>query len=338
MAAVTEERACPACDMPVYPDEDYCEACGQRLDAPVVARRCPGCSSAAISADGYCDDCGLRQPEASDHTEAEVPGAAGVSDRGKRHRRNEDAMALMATAGALGPGVAAVVCDGVSSSSRPEDASRIAADTGAAALAEAYGSGAAPEAATRTAIARAAEAVAGLVGHDAETTQPDAEPPSCTYVSALTHGASVTVGWVGDSRAYWLAGDGGRLLTEDDSWAGQMVASGAMTEEEAERHPNAHVITAWLGADAGELDPHVVTFTPEGPGVVLVCSDGLWNYYPEAADLLAAAPSAASRPLEAARTLTGLANDAGGRDNITVVVIPFPSTSPSAQQSEEKAE
>lgn len=334
MAAVTEERACPACDLPVYPDEDYCEACGQRLDAPVVTRRCPGCSSAAISEDGYCDACGLRQPDASDHTEIEAAGAAGVSDRGKRHSRNEDAMALTGTA----DGVAAVVCDGVSSSSRPEVASRIAADTGAAALAETRASGAGPEAATRTAIARAGEAVAGLTGHRGETTQPDAEPPSCTYVSALTHGASVTVGWVGDSRAYWLAGDGGQPLTEDDSWAGQMVASGAMTEEEAERHPNAHVITAWLGADAGELDPHVRTFTPEGPGVVLVCSDGLWNYYPEAADLLASAPSAASRPLEAARTLTGLANDAGGRDNITVVVIPFPSTPPSAQQSEEPAE
>jgi serine/threonine protein phosphatase PrpC len=145
----------------------------------------------------------------------------------------------------------------------------------------------------------------------------------------------VTIGWIGDSRAYWLAEDGGRRLTADDSWAGQMVASGALTEEEAERHPNAHVITAWLGADAGELDPHVWTFTPEGPGVVLVCSDGLWNYYPEADALLAAAPSAASRPMEAARTLTGLANDAGGRDNITVVVIPFPS---SAQQTEEPAE
>jgi serine/threonine protein phosphatase PrpC len=335
MAAVAEERACPACSLPVYPGEDYCEACGQRLDAPVT-RRCPGCSSTAISEDGYCEHCGLRQPDGSDHSEIEAAGAAGVSDRGKRHSRNEDAMALAGTA----DGVAAVVCDGVSSSSRPEDASRLAADTGAAALAEARASGADPESATRTAVARAGEAVAGLGAHSGETTQPNAEPPSCTYVSALTHGASVTVGWIGDSRAYWLPADGvGDRLTDDDSWAGQMVASGALTEEEAERHPNAHVITAWLGADAGELDPHVRTLTPDGPGVVLVCSDGLWNYYPEAAELAAAAPSAASRPLEAAKTLTALANDAGGRDNITVIVIPFkPSTPPSEHQTEEQAE
>jgi serine/threonine protein phosphatase PrpC len=330
MAAVTEERTCPACDLPVYPGDDYCEACGQRLDAP-VARRCPSCSSTALSEDGYCDECGMRQPRPSDHTEIEVAGAAGVSDRGKRHSRNEDAMALAETA----DGVAAVVCDGVSSSSRPEDASRLAADTAAAALAEARAAGTDPETAMRTAVLRAGEAVAGLGGHGDGTTQPTAEPPSCTFVSALTHGGSATIGWIGDSRAYWLAEDGGRRLTADDSWAGQMVTSGAMTEEEAERHPNAHVITAWLGADAGELDPHVWTFTPEGPGVVLVCSDGLWNYYPEASALLAAAPSAASRPLEAAKTLTALANDAGGRDNITVVVIPFTS---SPHQSEEQAE
>jgi serine/threonine protein phosphatase PrpC len=233
-------------------------------------------------------------------------------------------------------GVAAVVCDGVSSSSRPEDASRLAADTGAAALAELVAAGADAETATRTAVARAAEAVAGLTGGDGDATQPTGEPPSCTYVSALTHGTSVTVGWVGDSRAYWLPeGGGGSRLTDDDSWAGEMVATGAMTAEQAEHHPNAHVITAWLGADATDLDPHVRTLTPDGTGVVLVCSDGLWNYLPEAADLAEAVPAAASEPLEAARALTRLALGAGGRDNITVVVIPFP---PSVSPSEEHAE
>lgn len=319
--AAPEERPCPACGQPVFADDDYCEACGQRLDAP-VRRRCPSCGATAISEDGYCDQCGLRQPDGTDHVEYETGGAAGVSDRGKRHSRNEDAMALTGA----GDGVAGVVCDGVSSSSHPEDASRIAADTAAAALAELRGQGADAESATRTAVARAAEAVAGLAGGSGETTQPT-EPPSCTYVSALTHGGSVTVGWIGDSRAYWLPAEGAaERLTEDDSWAGQMVASGAMTEEEAERHPNAHVITAWLGADADGVEPHVRTLTPDGPGVVLVCSDGLWNYYPEPAALAAAVPDAATKPLDAARALTRLANEAGGRDNITVVIIPFTPT------------
>ncbi|MCW2859894.1 MAG: Serine/threonine protein phosphatase PrpC [Actinoallomurus sp.] len=327
---MTEEQTCPACDQPVYPGEDYCEACGHRLDAPVP--RCPGCGATVTGVDGYCDRCGLRQPDGTDHVELEIPGAAGVSDRGLRHSRNEDAMELTGTR----DGVAAVVCDGVSSSTRPEDASRVAADTGAAALAELVAAGADAETATRTAVARAAEAVAGLVGGDGEATQPTGEPPSCTYVSALTHGSSVTVGWIGDSRAYWLPeGGGGSRLTDDDSWAGEMVSTGAMTAKEAESHPNAHVITAWLGADATDVDPHVRTLTPDGPGVVLVCSDGLWNYLPEAAELSAAVSSAASEPLDAARALTHLALEAGGRDNITVVVIPFP---PSVPPSEEQAE
>lgn len=324
--AAPEERPCPACRQPVYADEDYCEACGQRLDAP-VRRRCPNCGATAISEDGYCDQCGLRQPDGTDHVEYKVAGVAGVSDRGKRHSHNEDAMALTGTR----DGVAAVVCDGVSSSSRPEDASRIAADTGAAALAELRDAGADAESATRTAAARAAEAVAGLAGAGGQTTQPT-EPPSCTYVSALTHGESVTVGWIGDSRAYWLPTEGtGERLTDDDSWARQMVTSGALTEEEAERHPNAHVITAWLGADADEVEPHVRTIDPDGPGVVLVCSDGLWNYYPEPTALAAAVPDAAAQPLDAARALTRLALEAGGRDNITVVIIPFTPTQEEAE-------
>ncbi len=333
-AQETKQRTCPACDAPVYPDEDFCESCGHRLDSPVAT--CTGCGSRDLN-DGYCDHCGLRQPVGGDHVELELSRAAGVSDRGLRHSHNEDAMA-MADAGSL---VAAVVCDGVSSSSRPEDASRAAADAGVATLVELLAAGQSPEAATLAAAHRAGAAVAALDGAAPEAAKrgpgggtqrvmppgalASSEPPSCTYVSALVGASAVTVGWIGDSRAYWLPASGeGRALTDDDSWAGQMVAAGVMSDEEAQAHPNAHVITAWLGADAEELDPHVSTFTPDGPGVVLVCSDGLWNYYPEAAELAAAAPGAASRPLETARSLTRLANDAGGRDNITVVVIPFP--------------
>jgi serine/threonine protein phosphatase PrpC len=308
---------------------------------------CTGCGSRELG-DGYCDHCGLRQPVGSDHVETETSTAAGVSDRGLRHSHNEDAMA-MADAGDL---VAAVVCDGVSSSSRPEDASRAAADTGVATLVELLAAGQSPEEATLTAAHRAGAAVAGLEGAVPGApkrgpgggtqrvmppgAQVSSEPPSCTYVSAVVGASSVTVGWIGDSRAYWLptAGEGKRL-TDDDSWAEQMVAAGVMSDADAQAHPNAHVITAWMGADADELDPHVSTFTPDRPGVILVCSDGLWNYCPEAADLLAAAPGAASEPLETARSLTRLAIDAGGRDNITVVVIPFPAH---AHPKMEKAE
>ncbi|TDD64686.1 protein phosphatase 2C domain-containing protein [Actinomadura rubrisoli] len=420
------ELSCPTCGEIVYAGEKFCEECGHRLDgrgpdsapdtlggvpregvtikqssssvrsrrtaAPV--RPCTGCGGTAIDADGYCENCGLRQPADRDHVEIELPApgaangtrrlaAAGASDRGLRYSRNEDALALLAHSA----GIATVVSDGVGSSQRPEDASRAAADTGAAELAARLDSGEDPEDATRAAALKAAEAVAALAASPSEA-------PSCTYVSAVTHDGSVTVGWVGDSRAYWLAADepgtagasgtseagaseagggsGGdgdgpdtaefavadldtgdmaelgpsRQLTEDDSWAAIMVAEGALTEAEAEAHPNAHVITAWLGADAEEVRPHVRTFRPAGPGTLLVCSDGLWNYFPAAADLAAllaapareAAPGPAdgpgADPLGAARTLVRRALDAGGRDNITVAVIPLPS--PATTQSTEQ--
>ncbi|MWK33318.1 hypothetical protein GEV43_04175 [Actinomadura sp. J1-007] len=210
------ELACPTCGEVVYPGEDFCEACGGRLGngpapdsggAPAApgpsARVCAGCGGARIDADGYCETCGLRQPAERDHVELEVPSAsggdppaaAGASDRGKRYSRNEDALAMAAHAN----GIAAVVCDGVGSSPHPEDASRAAADTGAADLVARLDAGEDPAAATREAALKAAAAVAALAPSPSES-------PSCTYVSAVTGPDSVTVGWIGDSRAYWLSG------------------------------------------------------------------------------------------------------------------------------------
>ncbi len=77
-----------------------------------------------------------------------------------------------------------------------------------------------------------------------------------------------------------------------------------------------------MGADSGEIDAHVSTVAPTGPGAVVLCSDGLWNYHPEARELAEAVPHAGERPREAARTYVELALRAGGKDNITVVVIP----------------
>lgn len=287
---------CPVCSLPGLPGERFCEECGQ----PLGAELCAVCGAGAVDADGYCGRCGVRQPTGRDHAEIEFTAGtvrvAGVSDRGLRHSRNEDAMALTQVDGAP-PTAIGIVCDGVSTSPQPDEASQTASDIAAAVLAKQLREGVEAADATDRAVRAAAEAVAGLAAseHDA---------PACTLVSAVVGAGHVTVGWVGDSRAYWLAGAGSALLTHDDAGPG-------------------HLLTAWLGADAGEVSPHVRAFAPEGPGVVLVCSDGLWNYYPDPVALADAVPDAAADPLEAARTLVKLALQAGGRDNITVLVIPF---------------
>jgi serine/threonine protein phosphatase PrpC len=145
-------------------------------------------------------------------------------------------------------------------------------------------------------------------------------------VCALARPDEITVGWLGDSRAYWLAppdsAEPARLVTADHSWAAQMVAAGVLDETAAMRDPRAHAITRWLGA-GGTAEAEAATLRPSVQGALLLCTDGLWNYLPDAADLAAVALPELARggPIAAAEALTALALDAGGRDNITVVVI-----------------
>ena len=311
-------------------------------------RPCPKCGVAVGPADNFCEDCGHdllvsrsdwdgeveRRQHGRDRVEFMLGPVAGVSDRGRRGHTNEDAMAL---ATVRRPGcwdvvetVVTVVCDGISSARRPEQASLAAAEAGIGALLAGLRSGSDAESATRDGAAAAAAAVVQLARPDDGN-----NPPSCTYVSAVVSGGGpsgtvadrVTIGWLGDSRAYWLAEASApsACLTSDDSWAVRMVEAGALTAERAFADERAHTLVRWVGADAGDPEPRVRTFEPPGPGVVLVCSDGLWNYLPDAGELAAATlPLAETDPLAAAKELTQFALDAGGRDNITVVVVSVP--------------
>ncbi|WP_369405300.1 protein phosphatase 2C domain-containing protein [Streptacidiphilus melanogenes] len=294
------------------------------------ARVCVGCGAQRIDTDGYCEACGLAQPRPRDHQERSLNGVCGVSDRGHRHHRNEDAFAVAATSRPDGgSAVVAVVCDGVSSATRPDDASQAAADSASEALLEALESGVEPETAMTEAIMTAANRVDELA--DEFEREPSRNAPACTIVSAVLTEGRVTVGWVGDSRAYWFPDDrsGSRRLTVDDSWATRMVEAGLMSEAEAFADARAHAITGWLGADAIEVEPHTLTFTPDAPGTVLICTDGLWNYAEAAADLAAVVPAdARTKPLHAAQTLARYACDRGGHDNVTVALLPVDGIEP----------
>ena len=234
-------------------------------------------------------------------------------------------MALAAEQAPDGPVVVAVVCDGVSSSARPDEASQVAAQAALPVLVAAVQAGGDLAAASLASVAAARRSVAALQGAGGDTS-------ATTFVSAVASGYEVTLCWLGDSRAYWLGqpASESRLLTRDDSVAGGMVAAGLADEAAAMASPHAHVLTRWLGGDAADLadDPdraaHVERYTPPGPGALLICSDGLWNYLPEAADLAGLAlPKALSDPLGAAADMVKFAIDAGGADNITVVLIPY---------------
>jgi serine/threonine protein phosphatase PrpC len=354
----TEDVECSSCGALVGVWDRYCENCGRELAPPVDSAgtpgaigECPVCSAdpeapvGGVTDDGYCETCGHKMPSDRDHVPVSLGLLAGLSDRGLRHARNEDAMALATSRSATMPPVAiAVVCDGVSTSPRPDEASLAAARAAVRVLLTGVRMDADPEEASRDALQAAFAALEAAAGPDGA--------PACTYASAMVGQDSVTVCWLGDSRVYWLAPPDAshppvpadattrplslspawsvsRCLTRDDSMAAELVATGLLSEEEAMASPQAHVITQWLGADFPDYNAHVKRISLSGPGAILVCTDGLWNYRPEAADLASIAlPGGLTSPLDAVTELVKIANDEGGRDNITAVLVPFPPSTP----------
>ncbi|MFD9545387.1 PP2C family protein-serine/threonine phosphatase [Streptomyces sp. NPDC060022] len=345
--------ACPSCKEPLEEGDKYCGVCGHDLLAlsqppptgnPPATPGVPRADQAAgqvcvtrraghVDDDGYCDNCGHAQPRESDRREQELGAVAAVSDRGLRRDRNEDAFAVSATSLPDGsPAAVAIVCDGVSSAARPDEASAAAASAANQSLLAALERGPPPQRAMHQAIVAASEAVNSLARPQADPCEHDPHchqnAPACTIVGALVADGLLTVGWIGDSRVYWVPVDRTRppaRLTQDDSWAAQMVAAGLMNETEAYADTRAHAITGWLGADACELKPHIGSFKPDRPGAVLVCTDGLWNYA-EAAQDMARVLRAGTHPspLHSARALVSHAMDRGGHDNVNVAVLRFP--------------
>ncbi|GAA4872016.1 PP2C family protein-serine/threonine phosphatase [Serinicoccus chungangensis] len=274
---------------------------------------CASCGG-GFDEEGWCTRCGERRPDPRHHvTSAPSAAVAGVCDRGRRHRDNEDAMALWADDDEPGRAVL-VVCDGVSSAPRSAEASLAAAE---AALEQLRGPGD-PEGRHDRAARAAADAVAAVAAESHR------DSPSCTYVSAVVEDGRASIASIGDSRAYWLpdAGEPHRL-TSDDSMAEEQVRAG-IPRAEAEAGPLAHTITRWLGPDSPDHRPGTATHDVAAPGWLLLASDGLWNYASDPADLAAVVRSVAARaghsPAALAQGLVDWANEQGGADNITVAL------------------
>jgi protein phosphatase len=140
----------------------------------------------------------------------------------------------------------------------------------------------------------------------------------------LTHDESGTVFPtlfnVGDSRAYQLRDGALRQLSEDHSVAEEWVRMGRLTPEEALTHPRRHQLTRALGIE-GELDIDVLTISARPGDRLLLCSDGLSN---ELSPETLAQMASADEPLEdVVEHLVAAANEAGGHDNISAVLIEF---------------
>jgi serine/threonine protein phosphatase PrpC len=146
----------------------------------------------------------------------------------------------------------------------------------------------------------------------------DASGMGTTVTAALLTGGRVTLGHVGDSRAYRIRDGELEQLTEDHSLVADLMRSGRLTPEEAEAHPQRSVITRALGTDP-EVDIDTLSVEAEPGDVFLLCSDGLTTMVgdEDILGILEAAPTLDA----AAKELVRAANTGGGEDNVTVVLF-----------------
>jgi serine/threonine protein phosphatase PrpC len=186
----------------------------------------------------------------------------------------------------------------------------------------------------RDAVARAQAAV------DEISVDPNlsADPPCATLTLALVSPNEIAVAWLGDSRAYFLTSQCARLLTRDHSILIRLANEAHVTASEALLLPGSHALTRAIGGGANPDEPDIAIYAVTEPGLLLLCSDGLWNYVPESPalyDLVRShtpvPPPSSGSLLPLAEALVQYACAQGGADNISVAlttIIPTNEESP----------
>lgn len=143
-----------------------------------------------------------------------------------------------------------------------------------------------------------------------------------TLTAAVVLGEQMTIGHVGDSRAYVIRNGETKVITRDHSLVERLRELGQLTEEEAASHPQRNVLYRAIGQGAN-LEVDVFTLPVPRGGSLLMCSDGLWGVVPDSEILRIVVD--APDPQAACDELIRAANSAGGPDNITAVLVHFPS-------------
>jgi serine/threonine protein phosphatase PrpC len=142
-----------------------------------------------------------------------------------------------------------------------------------------------------------------------------------TLTTGLLLGEQILIAHVGDSRAYFIYPDGRMLqLTQDHSLVRRLVELGQLTEAEAVVHPQRNVLYRAIGQNE-PFHPDVNNFLFPHPGYMLICSDGLWGVLPDT-DIFRIV-NAAPNPSQACYELVQAANNAGGPDNISVILVQY---------------
>ena len=236
-------------------------------------------------------------------TPARVVERSGESDPGLRRASNQDR--LLADAPLF------VVADGMGGHEGGEEAAALAIEVfrahGALYCETDVAAG------LRTLVAEANESI-----HKKAQADLRLKGMGTTVVAALVHDDAVTIAHVGDSRAYRLRAGELAVLTRDHSYVAELVELGALTPEQAEKHPHASLITRAVGTRE-QVEADVETHAVQDRDVFLLCSDGLTKMVPEAE--VKQIVAAAERLDDATERLIAAANKHGGEDNITVCLF-----------------
>jgi serine/threonine protein phosphatase PrpC len=239
---------------------------------------------------------------------------AELTDVGRKRERNQDNVThrvpqeeeILQDRGAL-----FVVCDGMGGHAAGEIASQLGAET----IRDAYYS--APEKDIINALAHAVDqANHAIYSHARE--HPELTGMGTTCVTLVLAGGRAYIVNIGDSRAYVVRNGKLRQVTQDHSWVAEQVRVGLLTEEQARSHSHRNVITRSLGTQPNVTADLFIETMHDGDRLLL-CSDGLHGYVDEAA--IQREMTSQGEPGVAAKHLIDLANENGGPDNITALVV-----------------
>jgi serine/threonine protein phosphatase PrpC len=142
-----------------------------------------------------------------------------------------------------------------------------------------------------------------------------------TVVAALVAGNTMTLASAGDSRCYLVRDQQLRQLTQDDSWVSAALGEGILNSDDVERHPLRNVITKAVGA-RDSIDIEIIEQTLVAGDVALLCSDGLHGMVGDD-DIARILLSGSGSLEEVTAGLVDAANEAGGRDNVSVVLLRY---------------
>ena len=240
---------------------------------------------------------------------------ASLTDVGRQRSNNEDSHLYWepdSDEEFLRKGRLAVVADGMGGYEGGQEASRLAVETVHRIYDRAFGAN--PQ---DTLLEAFASAHRSIQRYATENPQFHGMGTTCTAVAIVDR--QLHFAHVGDSRLYHIRAQSISRLTRDHSYVGRLVENGIVRSEDAETHPQRHVLTAALGSGR-DIAPHV----PDRPvcleegDTLLLCTDGLWGLVGDQELALAAQ---ANPPTEACSKLVKMALDRGGPDNITVLVL-----------------